>query len=95
MTMDGAIESMTSQPKSQIGQHRPSKGQLFKLSQFLYVIEGRSFTIQVQESPRGVLTAHAESTSDPHEAIRPISGSDLKEVLQSLTNDIDQKVSKW
>lgn len=93
--MDGAVESMTSQPKGQIGQHRPSKGQLFKLSQFLYVVEGRAFTIQVQESPRGVLTAHAKSTSDPHEAIQPISGSHLEEVLQSLTHDIDQKVSKW
>lgn len=86
---------MTSRPNASPRRERPSKGQLFRVSQFLYVVEGHAFTIQVQESAEGVLTAHAESTSDPHEAIRPISGSDLQEILQSLTHDIDRKVSKW
>jgi hypothetical protein len=71
------------------------RGQLFKVMQYLYVVEGRPFQIEVQESPLGVVTAHAESTSDPHEAIRPVSGSELGVVLESLINDIDKKVSKW
>ncbi len=86
---------MTSRPPQSSGQTRRPKGKLLKVSQFLYVIEGQSFSIQIQEAPDGMLTAYTESTSDPHEAFRPISGSNLEDVLQSTTHEIDKKVSKW
>ncbi|MBM3383278.1 MAG: hypothetical protein FJY29_12710 [Betaproteobacteria bacterium] len=86
---------MTSRPQTNSGQIRRSKGTLLKVSQFLYVIEGQSFSIQLQESPGNMFTAYAESTSDPHEAFRPVSGSNLEDVLQSITHEIDKKVSKW
>lgn len=86
---------MTLQPNTPSGQPRPHKGQLFTVKQYLYVVEGKSFTIHVQESSKGIFTAHAQSTSDPHEAIHPMSGPHLQDVLQSLTHDIDRKVSKW
>jgi hypothetical protein len=86
---------MTSRPQQRSGQIRQPKGKLLKVSQFLYVIEGQAFSIQVQESPDGILTAYTESTSDPHEAFRPMSGSNLEDVLQSTTQEIDKKVSKW
>lgn len=71
------------------------QGQLFAVRQFLYVIEGRPFSIEVQESSSGHLTAHAESTSDPHETIHPQSADNLDDVLQAITQAIDKKVSKW
>jgi len=72
-----------------------TRGQLLSVSQFLYVVEGRSFTIQVQSAPDGQLTAHAESTSDPHETLHPISGLNLDNVLDSITAAIDKKVCVW
>ena len=71
------------------------QGQIFKVSQFLYVVQGRSFSIQVQESADGHLTAHAESTLDPHETLHPISGLNLDKVLESMTAAIDKKVCIW
>lgn len=71
------------------------RGQLFRVSQFLYIIEGRSFTIQVQESSDGLLTAYADSTSDPHETLLPVSGEQLDKVLESMTSAIDKKVCTW
>jgi hypothetical protein len=72
-----------------------TRGQLFNVSQFLYVVDGRAFTIQVQEPREGLLTAHAESTSDPHETLHPISGLNLDNVLESMTAAIDKKVCIW
>ncbi|NBO39346.1 hypothetical protein EBU99_12270 [bacterium] len=86
---------MTSEKMAAHASDRPHKGHLFKLHQFLYVVESRAFQIEIQESADGVLTAHAESTSDPHESIRSVVGQDLDSVISSVTQEIDKKVSKW
>lgn len=77
-------------------QHRhPWRGQLLAVRQYLYVVEGRPFSIEVQETKSGHLTAHAESTSDPHEAIHSQSATNLDDVLKAITHEIDTKVCKW
>ncbi|MEY4066684.1 MAG: hypothetical protein RIR26_2892 [Pseudomonadota bacterium] len=95
VTTDGVMGRTTADNEPFKKLDRTGQGQLFKVSHYLYVVESRPFQIEVQESTRGLLTAHAESTSDPHEAIPPVSGSELEVVLQSLIHDIDKKVSKW
>ncbi|MEN9826699.1 MAG: hypothetical protein RI953_2444 [Pseudomonadota bacterium] len=75
--------------------HPKSSGLLFSVRHFLYVVEGRPFSIDVMESTSGHLTAHAESTSDPHEAIHPQSATNLEDVLKAITLEIDAKVCKW
>lgn len=74
---------------------RQGRGMLFGVRQFLYVVEGRPFTIEVQETASGFLTAHADSTSDPHESIHSQSASNLEDVLAAITREIDTKVCKW
>ncbi|MFZ9519788.1 MAG: hypothetical protein ACO3A4_04865 [Silvanigrellaceae bacterium] len=74
---------------------RTGSGLLFSVRHFLYVVEGRPFTIDVMESTSGHLTAHADSTSDPHEAIHPQSAATLEDVLKAITLEIDAKVRKW
>lgn len=86
---------MSSRPTPTVKKPPRSRGQLFKVSQFLYVVEGRTFTIQVQQSSDGHLTAHADSTSDPHETLHPVSGLNLDNVLESMTAAIDKKVCTW
>ena len=72
-----------------------NKGQLFAVWSYLYVVEGRPYSIQVQQSASGQLTAHAESTSDPHDSIHPQSGMNLEDLLSAITHEIDRKVCKW
>lgn len=74
---------------------QPWRGQLLAIRHYLYVTEGRPFSIEVQETKSGHLTAHAESTSDPHEAIHSQSATNLDDVLQAITLEIDAKVCKW
>lgn len=91
----GAIDSMTlGSPQKNLRSQKPG-GLLLKVSQYLYVTQGQSFSIQVQEDPTGHYTAYAESTSDPHEAFSPMSGSKLEDVLESITQDIEKRVNKW
>lgn len=74
---------------------KKGKGQLFAIQHFLYVIDGRAFSIEVQESSKGILTAHASSTLDPHESIESKTATTVDELLQAMTLEIDTKVSKW
>jgi hypothetical protein len=71
------------------------RGQLLAIRHYLYVVEGRPFNIEVQETASGHLTAHAESTSDPHESIHSQSSTNLNDLLKAIIHEIDSKVCKW
>lgn len=87
--------SMISRPSTPIKKPPRSHGQIFKVSQFLCVVEDQIFAIQVLQSSDGHLTAHADSTSAPHETLHPVSGLNLDNVLESMTAAIDKKVCAW
>ncbi len=68
-----------------------SKSKLYKLHHFFLLSGGQNFNIEIQESPDGTFTAHADNTADPHDAVASTSASDLQSCLNALVQSIEAR----
>lgn len=67
---------------------------LYKMHHFLFMKDGHSFDIEIQESLQGDFTAHADNTTDPHDAIKSLGGSTLQSCLQAMITFLESRSSK-
>lgn len=67
------------------------KQKLYRLHHFLFLSGGKTYNIEVQEGHAGEFLAHADNTSDPHEAIKSVSGTSLEGCLRDLIAQIENK----
>jgi len=67
---------------------------LFRISNYLFVSQGRSYSIEVQEAPDGTFLAHGENTSDPHDVLRSVTGTTMQECLQAIVDQIERREEK-
>ena len=65
--------------------------QLFRLHHFFLLSGGRNYNIEIQESPTGVYSGHADNTADPHDAVAPSHGKTLQECLNNLVAEISKR----
>lgn len=64
---------------------------LFKLHQFLFMSGGRSYNIEIQESQTGSYLAHADNNSDPHDAIKSVTGKSFEDCLKAMMKQLGER----
>lgn len=67
------------------------KSKLLKLHQFLYLVGGKTYAIEIQQAQSGECLAHADNTNDPHEAIKSCNGKDVEDCLKAMIQELENK----
>lgn len=70
------------------------KTKLFRLHHFFLLSGGKNYNIEIQESPDGNYTAYADNTADPHDAIAPAHGKNLKDCLDTMVKSLETRNAK-
>lgn len=65
---------------------------IYKLHQFLVIISGKVFNIEIQEDTTGKCEAHADNTTDPHDAIKSCHGGNVTECLNTMIKALEMRI---
>ena len=66
----------------------PGGNRLIKAHSFMYMVEGTTYKIGIDEYSDGKFTGHGEHSSDESQQLSSVVGGTIEECLQSLIDSI-------
>ena len=72
-------------------QANTGSGKLFKVHNYTFMHKGTTYHIEIDEFADGTYTGHGEHSTDKSSVLESVSGSSIKECLESLIQKIESR----
>jgi len=66
----------------------PGGNRLLKVHSFMYMVEGITYTLAVDEYSDGKFTGHGEHASDESQQLSSVVGKSIEECVQALVDGV-------